>query len=79
MSLNDLIKDSDGFRIGVCITTISIISYLMYSDMKEKDYRVLPFNEGIRNTKEMFIKDTTYINFPIGRIEKEQFNIYNKK
>lgn len=60
MSIDDLIKDSDGFKIGVCIATINIISYFTYIDMKAKDYRILPFKEGVENVKEMFREDTTY-------------------
>lgn len=58
MSLNDLVNDSDGFRIGVCLATIGAVGYFMVADLKEKDYRVLPFKEGVENTREMFCKDT---------------------
>jgi len=71
MSLIDLIKDNDGFRVGVCIATISIVGYLMYSDMKSKEYKLLPFNEGMKNTREMLRSDTLQSKYNMsGRFER---------
>lgn len=43
----------DGFMLGICIGCVGFASYLIITDMRDKGYQVVPFDEGVKNFKSM--------------------------